>query len=419
MFFFQHLRGRAYLVLVALLAAALIAAACSSSDDDSPSAASAPPASEQQQPGDEGEAEAPAAGPDDALAQPAAVTSEEGEAPPAPAIELEPAAAPEDDGAGAADGGAEPAEPEVVTETAGGSGDGDGGLSDLQLGDLAAVEDLTFEGALRLDITQNTPSEADPLAGLGEVVLSGAFSAPMDFEVAIRLGEGAGFPPLGFVSVGDVFYVNAGFGWQEQPGGAAGLLGGFVDPEALGVDPDALDLEGIQAGGLEGLEDTLSGLFEGLLDAFEETGTEETPFGSATRYSLEGDNLRDFVEQLAAAAGDLLGEGADLDLSEFEGSSDRAAVEVLIDNATGTLVGLRAEIENLVIPDFDEEGNSLSLGELNFEVTINPEFGLPTSLILEVLDLNAEGPDGFSGDITFDFSVEDLNAGATNIQAPI
>ena len=414
MVFFQRLTGRASFVLVALLAAALIAAACSSSsdEDDAAGAASAAPASEPQQPGDGGETAAPAAPPDDAEASPVAAAGEEGEAPPAAAAEPEGAGAGGDggeapgDGGGATDGGTEPSKPEVVSETAGGSGAGGGELRDLQLGDLAAVEDLTFEGALRLDIRPNVPGEDDPFTGLGEIVISGAFSAPSDFEAAIRLGRGA--PPLGIISVDDTLYVNAGFGWQEQPGRAAGLLGGFVDLEGLGVDPDALDLE-----------EALSGLFEGLLDAFDETGTEATPFGSARRYSLEGDSLHDFVEQLAVAADDLLGEEADLDLTQFAGSSDRAAIEVLIDDATGTLVGLWAEIENLVIPNFDEDGNSLSFGELRFAMTINPEFGIPTSVILDVLDFNAEGPDGFSGDVTFDFSVEDINAGAMDIQPPI
>ncbi len=403
MVFFQRLRGRASFVLVALLAAALIAAACSSSDEhDAAGAASAAPASAPQQPGGEGETAAPAAPPDEAEASPAAAAGEEGEAPAAAAAEPEGAGA----GGGAADGGAEPSELEVVSETAGESGAGGGEPRDLQLGDLAAVEDLTFEGALRLDIRPNVPREDDPIAGLGEIVLSGAFSAPSDFEAAIRLGQGA--PPLGIISVGDILYVNAGFGWQEQPGGAAGLLGGFVDLEGLGVDLDALDLE-----------EALSGLFEGLRDAFDETGTEATPFGSARRYSLEGDNLHDFVEQLAVAAGDLLGEDADLDLTQLEGSSDRAAIEVLIDDATGTIVGLRAEIENLVIPNFDEDGNSLRFGELRFAMTINPEFGIPTSVFLDVLDINEEGPDGFSGDVTFDFGVEDINAGVMDIQPPI
>ena len=276
---------------------------------------------------------------------------------------------------------------------------------------------------MSLDLTASAAGDdADLLGALSEVTLDGGFVAPGDFELTVRLGEDAAFPPIGIISLGDTLYTNLGFGWQAQEGGAGGLLdlfGGLIDPSALGVDPDALDAEALDdIGGLGGLGGLLP---EDLsLEDWDEGGSEDLAFGPAMRYTIETASLAELLERLLGDSTAL--EDAPLGLSALEGlegSADGAVITIWIDEATSTLAAMSLVIENLAIEDFDGEGNALAIGLVEVRIEVNPEFGLPVELVVNVEDLAIEGPDGGTGDIRIEFSIFDINEGVAEIEAPI
>jgi len=414
---------------MALMAFSVIAAACSSSDEETPlppavaaTQSDEPTADTPLDDGDESTApsESPAAsgGAQQAQAEedadaPGAQAQSDAEADEQAVVEDEPEAEEQAAGDGAEDAASNAGDGAVAAS--GGS---------LQLGDLGGVEDLRFEGTLVLDVVPNVEGGDLDLSAFGDVVLEGAFAAPADFEVSIRLGAGSAFPPLGIVSVGDTLYTNLGFGWEAQEGGAGGLLdlfGGLVDTSAFGLDADALDVDEVQEGGLEGIGGLLPEDFS--LDSWGDEGIENLATGPARRFTIESDELDDFIQRLAGDALEAISEDdSGLDLSaieDFEGTVDSARVSIWIDEATGTFAALSLEIANLAVADIDDEGNGLSIGLTRLEIVVDPAFGLPMEITIVADDLDVAGPDGLSGSIRFDFRVFDLNAGTDSIEAPI
>ena len=459
-------RTKLSFLLVALVAFAVIAAACSSSDDEPAVDSSddqAATTAETQTPAEaDPEAQAQANDDEEAPGQSAPEASgdngDDSDASEAESNEADSSEGGASDGAtsdsdGASAGDDDAGDGDAADDDGGMSGgdddsdgddsSGDDGLGDddgseattstvstLALGDLAAIEDLRFDGVIVLDILPNTPDGDLDLTAFGDIAIEGGFVAPADFEVAIRLGDGsAGFGPIGIVSLGDTLYTNLGFGWDAQEGGAGGLLdsfGGLVDPSALGIDPDAIDVEGVEEGGLEGLGDLVPEDFN--FDEWDDDGTENLEFGPAQRYSITSDSLEDFVQRLLGDTLETLTEAADadedalLDLSaveDLDAEVEQAQIVVWIDEATGTLAAASLEIRDLVITDFDGDGNGLTIASVTMQIDVNPEFGLPTVILLEAEDLVIEGPDGAAGNLRLEFRTFDVNAGTAVIEAPI
>ena len=425
-----HIPARFRFLLVALVAFAVIAAACSSSDDDATDADAADPGATAAQ--TEEPADAPAPAPAEGYAAPAAAEREQAQSlaqsqaqteaqadsePEATEVQVE---TPTQD---------EPSEEEAVAEGAGGTDADDGSdvapaaAGNVGLGDLSAIQDLRFDGVIVLNLTPNAEGgDLELLAAFSDVTLEGGFIAPGDVELSIRLGDDAGFPPLGIISLGDTLYTNLGFGWEAQEGGAGGLLD-LVDLSAFGVDPGAIDVEGVEdAGGLAGVSGLLPDDFS--LDGWDVGGTEDRGFGLATRYSITTTSLEEFVERLLGGVtpADLAGEDSVLDLSaldDVDASADGAEIVIWIDEATGTLAAMTLDLSNVAIADFDDEGNALTIGLTSVQIELNPAFGLPVEILVVIDDLVIEGPDGASGNVRIEFRTFDLNAGSAEIEAPI
>jgi hypothetical protein len=429
-------------ILIALVALATIAAACGGSDDDdAPEPSTA--ASEQSSDDEAEQSDAPAQ---------AAEQSDEAQGGPA-AEQAEPQSQAEEDGAAQAEGAAEQAAAEEqaqeqaaaeaeeqaaaeaeVEEDAdadaqaqaaegdddgGDGGDGaDGAVSSaLALGDFALVEDFRLEARLTLDITPNTPDgDLALLEAFSDVSIDGAFVGPGDFEVSVRVGDGSALPPIGLISVGDRLFANLGFGWEEQAGGAGGLLEGF-DLSALGVDPSGLDLEGLAAGELPFLPDEFS------FDGWDDLGVESIRTSDAARsYMIEESDLETFIDRLLGTSIAGLQEEAEgaLDLSAFADASVSVARVILwVDEETGTVAKVVFELLGLELTNIDDEGSDVSIGGLRLEMDILPAFGLPAELSLFLEEIELTGPDGFSGQVIFSVSTSDVNQGGIVIEPPV
>ena len=432
------------LILIAFVALATIAAACGGSDDDdaaelstvaseqssddeaeqstaddqaaeqSEDAQGAPPP-EQAEAQSEAEAEEDADAQADSVAEQAADEEQaeeqaEAEAEAEEASAQAPASAGDDDGDG--DGGDDDG--------------GDGGLdyaddgavsSALALGDFGLVEDFRLAGRLTLDITPNTPDgDLALLQAFSDVTIDGAFVAPGDFELSIRLGDGSALPPIGLISVDDRVFANVGFGWEEQEGGAGALLEGF-DLSGLGLDPSGLDLEGLAAGDLPFLPDDFS--FDGWDDGgVDSIGTSE----AARSYMIEESDLETFVERLLGTSIAGLQDDAEgaLDLSALaDASVSGARVMVWVDEETGTLAKVVFELLDLELTNIDDEGSDVSIGSFTLDMEILPAFGLPTQLLVELNGVEMSGPDGFSGRIGFEFFTTAVNQGGIVIEPPV
>lgn len=382
------LRFRVMSLLAVLAALAVVVAACNGSDDDSSDQSETTAQTQQQSEDEDAQAQS-----DDEPSQPQEREQAEARADEQAQAQAEEAEEQADDGAG----------PAVVAT----------------LGDLPQVLDLRFEGAITLDLTPNTPGgDLDLVTAFSDIVLDGAFAAPGDFELAIRLDAAAGFPPLGIASVGGTLYTNLGFGWEQQEGGVGGLLELF-DLSVLGLAPGAVDVEGVEdIEGLEGIQGLLPSDFS--LDAWDDEGVEDLDFGPARHYKVEEDSLEQFIVRVA---GDALGEGGGLlDLSmleDLEAEVGLARIDVWLDEATGALAAFGLRIEGLSVANFDDEGTTLTAGRVTVLIEMQPELGLPVQLASDVEDLELLGPDGLTGDIRITFQTSDVNAGTVQIEPPV
>ena len=303
------------------------------------------------------------------------------------------------------------------------------------LGDYAPVDDFRFQAVVKLDVTPNTSGgDTEMLMAIGDITVEGAYLASGDHEIAIRLGDSAFLPPMGIVSIGDTVYTNLGFGWESAQGSTGALVDGIAG-DLLGVGGlvGGLDLQGLIAGGDLAILMTLL-----PYESWDDGGAETLDSGPARIYSTRHDDLAGFFDSIgdallgglafgmdggppaenggppaengAAIPPELLAEFADLDSIELT---------LWIDEATGIVARLDLAIAGLVLKGFAGPGADLSIGALSIVLDTSPEFGLLTSLVLDLQGLDMPGPEGMSGSVAITLEVTDVNSGEVVIEPPI
>ena len=303
------------------------------------------------------------------------------------------------------------------------------------LGDYAPVDDFRFQAVVTLDITPNTSGgDTEMLMAIGDITVEGAYLASGDHEIAITLGDSAFLPPMGIVSIGDTVYTNLGFGWESAQGSTGALVDGIAgDLLGIGGLVGGLDLQGLIAGGDLGILLTLL-----PYETWEDGGSETLDSGPARIYSTQHDDLAGFFESFAGALlGGLAGgmDGGALpdngaapaedvvaippELLAELGELESVEIRLWIDEATGIVARLDLAIAGLLLRGFGGPGADLSIGALSIVLDTSPEFGLVTSLVLDLQGLDIPGPDGMSGGVAITLEVTDVNSGAVVIEPPI
>ena len=303
------------------------------------------------------------------------------------------------------------------------------------LGDYAPVDDFRFQAVVTLDITPNTSGgDTEMLMAFGDITIEGAYLASGDHEIAIKLGDSAFLPPMGIVSIGDTVYTNLGFGWESAQGSTGALVDGIAgDLLGIGGLVGGLDLQGLIAGGDLGILLTLL-----PYETWEDGGAETLDSGPARIYSTRHDDLAGFFESFAGAllggiaggvdGGALPDNGAALpadamaippELLAELGELESVDIRLWIDEATGIVARLDLAIDGLVLKGFGGPGADLSIGALSIVLDTSPEFGLVTSLVLDLQGLDIPGPEGMSGGVAITLEVTDVNSGEVVIEPPI
>ncbi len=303
------------------------------------------------------------------------------------------------------------------------------------LGDFAPVDDFRFRAVITLDIEPNASGgDTEILTAFEDITIEGAYLASGDHEIAISLGDSAFLPPMGIVSIGDTLYTNLGFGWESAQGSTGALVDGLAgDLLGIGGLVGGLDLQGLIAGGDLGILLTLL-----PYETWEDGGAETLDSGSARIYSTRHDDLAGFFESFAGAllggiAGGIAG-GALPDngaapagdavaippeLLAALGELESVEIRLWIDEATGIVARLDLAIDGLLLRGFGGPGADLSIGALSIVFDTSPEFGLLTSLVLDLQGLDIPGPEGMSGGFGITLEVTDVNSGDVVIEPPI
>ena len=315
------------------------------------------------------------------------------------------------------------AEEEVADET-----EDDEPLITGPLGDYAPVDDFRFQAVVKLDVTPNTAGgDTELLMAFGDITAEGAYLASGDHEIAIRLGDSAFLPPMGIVSIGDTVYTNLGFGWESAQGSTGALVDGIAG-DLLGVGGlvGGLDLQGLIAGGDLAILMTLL-----PYETWDDGGAETLDSGPARIYSTRHDDLAGFFGSVGdALLGGLTGgaggaapaeNGAAIppELLAELGEVESIELTLWIDEATGIVARLDLAIAGLVLKEFAGPGADLSIGALSLVLDTSPEFGLLTSLVLDLQGLDMPGPDGMTGSVAITLEVTDVNSGEVVIEPPI
>ncbi len=296
------------------------------------------------------------------------------------------------------------------------------------LGDYAPVDDFRFQAVVKLDLTPSTSGGATELLALfDDITVDGVYLASGDHEIAIKLGDSVFLPPMGIVSIGDTLYTNLGFGWESAQGSTGALVDGIAgDLLDVGGLVGGLDLQGLIGGG--DLPILLSLL---PYQTWEDGGTETLDSGPARIYSTRdagfADLLAIIVGGLVVGISEGAGEGAPAEdgavippemLAELA-DLDSIELTLWIDEATGIVARLDLAIAGLVLKGFAGPGADLSIGALSIVLDTSPEFGLLSSLVLDLQGLDMPGPDGMTGSVAITLEVTDVNSGEVVIEPPI
>ena len=232
---------------------------------------------------------------------------------------------------------------------------------------------------------------------------------------------------MGIVSIGDTVYTNLGFGWESAQGSTGALVDGIAgDLLGIGGLVGGLDLQGLIAGGDLGI---LLSLLP--YESWEDGGAETLDSGPARIYSTRHDDLAGFFGDVGAALlGGLEGgmdgappaengEAIPPELLAALGELESVELSLWIDEATGIVARLDLAIDGLLLRGFGGPGADLSIGALSIVLDTSPEFGLVTSLVLDLQGLDIPGPDGMSGGVAITLEVTDVNSGEVVIEPPI